>query len=118
MQDQHGIPRRVADGSVMQAQLGHDFAGMKAKVSRGPVALLRWGIIGSRSKRRCERERECSCDADGLHSLLPGCGRSTAAAFETSGTPAGSSRIRLDHARTVRKGAVAALDRRPGGAFL
>src|SRR5262249_29636545 len=54
-------------------QFGHDFAGVKAKVPRDPVALLRCRIVRGRSHRRYERERNCACDADanGIHEVSP-----------------------------------------------
>src|SRR5262249_55343591 len=68
-EDKYGLCRRIAERSVMRAQLGHDFAGLKAKVPRDPVALLRCRIVRGRSHRRYERERNCACDADanGIH---------------------------------------------------
>src|SRR5438477_6485440 len=48
MQDQHGLSTWLANRSVMQAQFGHNFARVKPKVPRNPVALLRCWVIRSR----------------------------------------------------------------------
>src|SRR5262249_9142746 len=72
MQDQCRLSRRIAERPVMQAQLGHDFAGVKAEVARDPVALFRCRIVCGRSHCGCERERKRSCYADaGRIHLLP-----------------------------------------------
>ena len=46
MQDQHRLAGRLAHRSVVQAQLRNYVAGMKPKVTRDPIALLRGGIVG------------------------------------------------------------------------
>src|SRR5262249_37340882 len=75
MEDQRRLSRRIAERSVMQAQFGHDLAGVKAEVARDPVALLWCRIVCGRSRCRYKRECKCACYANAgrIHWSPPGC---------------------------------------------
>ena len=63
MQDDDRLAGGRADGRVVQAHFGKRFAGLKAEVADGPIALDRGGIIRGGGRKRDQAQKCVHCRA-------------------------------------------------------
>jgi len=68
VEDENGLARRCADGAVMQAYFGEDFAGMELEITRDPACFLRSREIGGEAEEWGEEQYQRDA---GLHCCLP-----------------------------------------------